>query len=178
MRNISYLKVDESIDKQRLVYKKDLFDKMDDYFYIFIFLAALLASYNLLSLVDFKNSNDSFFAIIYLLFPIIAFCFLIRKIFEYRLKVIKTHNNQELNREKILKYIEENGLEIYRNNQKCVIFNHDHDSFNHCATTIVLFKSKNVFYTTIRDKFKTNTPTIFTHIFIKHDLKKILTKSL
>ncbi len=70
MRNISYLKVDESIDKQRLVYKKDFFDKMDDYFYIFIFLAALLASYNLLSLVDFKNSNNSFFAIIYLLLSV------------------------------------------------------------------------------------------------------------
>jgi len=178
MRNISYLKVDESIDKRRLVYKKDFFDKIDYYFYVFIFLAVLLASYNLLILVDFKNSNDSFFAIIYLLFPIIAFYFLIRKIFEYRLKVIETHNNQELNREKILKYVEEKGFEIYRNNQKCVIFNHDYDRFNHCTTTIVLFKSNNVFYTTIRDGFKTNTPTIISHIFIKNDLNKILTKSV
>lgn len=168
MRNISYLNINESIKKKRLIHKRDLIDKIDYYTFIFLWISSIVA-------IFFLIKDNYFFCLI--IFIILSY-FLIRKIFEYRLKIIKTNNSIELNKERVLKYINERKFELYRNNSKCIIFNESDDNFGHCTTTILFFIDDLVYYTTIKDGFKMNFPTIITHIFIKRDLKKILTKSV
>lgn len=178
MRNISYLNNEESIKKGKLIYKQDFLDKIDFYVFFLVFFISIFMIVNLIRSTDFNKPNDSFFSYLFLLFPLVSFYLLVRKIFEERLKIIKTKNSLELNREKVLEYINKRKLELYRNNGKCIIFNESHDSFGHCTTTILFFKGELVYYTTIKDGFKLNVPNTLTHIFIKNGLKKILTKSV
>jgi len=178
MRNISYLNVDESIERRKLLYKEGVLDKID--FFLYIFMSAVFTYFLYSSYKDLENNNQNELIFNFLLFLVAVFSYylLYRKFDEYRLKKIETDNSRAVNKQKIIQYAASKGYELYRNSADCIILNEDTTSSSYCITIIILLKNSDVFFTVIRDGFKTNTPTIISHIFIKNDLKKILTKSL
>jgi hypothetical protein len=65
-------------------------------------------------------------------------------------------------------------LEIYRKSNDCLIFNKSLDNFNNYKKSMVfILKDNQVLFTILKDQYKLNLPTLTSHLFLKHDLKKL-----
>jgi hypothetical protein len=180
MREIKKLNTEQSISKRRLVFDEgwlDKFNRLAVYivFSPFIFLPVIMSFKE-----NFVSPNDRF--ILSYVFPVsIAFGLYIfyRNATEKRLIKIKTSMDRQTIRKMLLGYADKNQLEIYRKSNDCLIFNESFDSWTlaYKKTRIFFVQDNLVLFTVIRDNFNLNMPTLFTHLFLKHDLTKIFRKS-
>ncbi len=180
MANLSYIDTVKSTTTGWLIIKRDWLDKIDAITDKIVFSTLLISFVGCLSLIYFqgeiKNSNEK--AIAYVVFPI-AILFglygLFRKITENRLISFTTHFVGHRNKELLLLFLEQKGYDSVRGNKEVIIADVEESlSFNKIwKKTITFIVADNKIYLNIVKKYPVlNPPVLFTHLFLKRDLKK------
>jgi hypothetical protein len=180
MANLSYIDTAKSIEKGRLIASLNWLDNIDKITDRIVFSLLLISFVGSLSLIYFqgeiKNSNEK--AIAYVVFPVVislGLYSLFRKITESKLISIETHFGRHRNKELLLAFLEQNGYDIYRDSKEIVIVDVEESlSFNKIwKKTITFILADNKIYFNITKKYPIlNPPVLFTHLFLKLDLKK------
>ena len=173
MRKIENLNIEESINRQRLVFAEkslDIFDR----FTVYVLFGAL-AFYNGLTIykADFNGFGDIIITVLLLLFGIYV---IYRKATEKRLFKIKTSFDRKENRKILLEFADEKKLEIYMDSKECIILNDafDKSDSSYKKTMIFIIEDDLVLFTILKDQYRLNIPTLTTHIFVKYNLSKML----
>ncbi len=180
MVNLTYIDTTKSIDKGRLIMKLNWLDNFEIITDRIAFSMLLASFVGCLSLIYFQgginNSNEK--AIGYVIFPIIisfSLYGLFRKITESRLISFETHFAEHRNKEVLLIFLEQKGYDFVRGNKEVVIADVEESlSFNKIwKKTITFIVADNKIYFNIVKKYPVlNPPVLFTHLFLKRDLKK------
>jgi len=180
MANLSYIDTVKSISTGWLFTKRDWLDKIDTITDKVVFSFLILAFVGSLSLIYFqgetKNSNEK--AIGYVIFPIVilfGLYSLIRKTTENRLICIKTPFAGHRNKEFLLDFMRQNGYDFVRGSKEVIIADVEESiSFNKIwKKTVTFIIADNKLYFNIVKKYPIlNPPVLFTHLFLKRDLKK------
>jgi hypothetical protein len=180
MANLSYIDTVKSTTTGWLIIKRDWLDKIDAITDKIVFSSLLISFVGCLFLIYFqgeiKNSSEK--AISYVVFPI-AILFglysLFRKITENRLTSFTTDFAGPRNKELLLIFLEQKGYDSVSGNKEVVITDVEETlSFNKIwKKTITFIVADNKIYFNIVKKYPVlNPPVLFTHLFLKRDLKK------
>ncbi|MHA3047696.1 hypothetical protein JSO59_010125 [Riemerella anatipestifer] len=177
MRQIKDLKIKESIEKQKLIFKESWLDVADRITIFFFFSWGAILPF-LIFFDPYKNSTEGGFEY-YLPFLATFFCIYViyRKATEKKLSEIETKNSQEENRKIITEYFEKNNFERYRNASNILIYNEENDfaiNPRYQTSRIILLDKNKVYSTVLKENFRLNIPVLTKHIFLSKDLKKIL----
>ncbi len=180
MRELKQLNPTESISKRRLIFEEGWYDKFNRLTVYVVFSPFIFLPIATLFKEKFVSTNDIF--ILYFVFPVsIAFGLYIfyRNATEKRLAKIETDLDRQAIRKLLIEYAEKNQFEIYRKSIDYIIINESFDSLSSAykKTRIFFVQDNVVLFTIIRDYFKLNIPTLFTHLFLKYDLAKLLKKA-
>lgn len=176
MRYISKIDIDKSVLRQKLIFEEDWLDK-GDRFAVYVLFSALVV-YPALTIfeADFNNPNDTFISLTVLPLCILLGLYVIyRKATEKFLFNITTPFDRQKNRRTLLAYAEKHQLEIYRKSNDCLIFNKPTGDLNasYKKSMVFILKDNQVLFTILKDQNKLNLPTLTSHLFLKHDLKKL-----
>lgn len=180
MRHIVKVNIEQSVNKQKLVFEEEWSDKIDRVAIYIFFSGFIIYPLLLIFKADFSNSNDKFFSLTILPVFVLFGCYVIyRKATEKLLFKIITDFDKQKNREILLDYADKVKLEIHRKSNDLLIFNETIGDFNtsHKKSIVLIIKDNIVFFTILKDQFRLNLPTLTSHIFLKNDLKKILKQS-
>lgn len=180
MRELKKINTDESILKRRLVFDEGWLDKFNRLTVYIVFSPLILLPVVMFFKEKFVSPNDTF--ILYYIFPIsiaVGLYIFYRNATEKQLTKIDTNFDRQTIRKLLLDYADKNQFEIYRKSNDCLIFNESFDSWTSAykKTRIFFVQDNLVLFTVIRDNFRLNMPILFTHLFIKKDLRKMLRKA-
>ena len=180
MRELKQLNPSESISKRRLIFDEGWNDKFNRLTVYVVFSPLIFLPIATLFKEKFVSTNDIF--ILYFVFPVsIAFGLYIfyRNATEKRLAKIETDLDRQAIRKLIIEYADKNQFEIYLKSNDCIIINESLESLSSAykKSRIFFVQDNVVLFTIIRDNFKINIPTLFTHLFLKYDLTKLLKKA-
>lgn len=176
MRRISKLNIQKSISKEKLVFHEEGLDVLDRLVvYLFSF-GLVVTSLFSITIVDFENSNEAFLAWTFMPIGILLGLYLgYRKATEKHLYNITTPFNISENKELLLEYAVKQKLEVYRKANQCLILNEPISDIisSKCKSIIILIKDNHVLFTVLVDNYGLNFPTLVSHLWLKHDLKKL-----
>ena len=180
MRQINKIDIDKSISKEKLVFDENWSDKFNR---LAVHLTSSLLIYlpiNSMLNDHFQNTNEYF--ILYVLYPIsilIGTYIIYRNATEKQLIKISVSLDRKEIRNILIKLSEKRQYEIYRKSNDCLIFNQSigDSNTNYKKTIIFIIKDNTLLFTVLRDNVKLNIPTMFTHLFLKRDLSKLLSSS-
>ena len=133
-------------------------------------------------LADLLSRNSKETGIEYYLLFILCVFFgysFYRKATEKQLTEIKSKFEIEQNRKLINNYCAEKGFEKYRNSINIIIYNSENDlSFNsnYKISRIFLLDNHSIYITMIKENHKLNIPVLFSQIFLRKDIEKIVQK--
>ncbi len=173
MRLISKIDIDESVSQHKLIFQEEWLDKFDRLFVYIFFSGLIIVPALILFEADFNNPNDKFISL-----TILPLCILIglyvvyRKATEKLLFTLTTPYDRQKNKQILLTFADKQHLEIYRKSNDCLILNESLDSGN-IKSMVFILKDNQVLFTILRDNNKLNLPTLTSHLFLKHDLKKL-----
>jgi hypothetical protein len=179
MREIKKLNPEESISKRRLVFDESWLDKFNRLTVYLVFSPLIFLPVIMFFNEKNTNPNDTF--ILHYVFPIsilIGLYIFYRNATEKLLSKINTDLARQEARRLLLEYAEKEGFEIYRKSSDCLIFNETYSDFSsdYKKTRIFFIQDNIVLFVVIRDSFKLNIPTLFTHLFLKRDIIRLLKK--
>ena len=180
MANLSYINTELSIEKGRLISKRNGLDKVD-YFADKIVWSTLcigLIFYPTLAYfhVNIRSSNDR--AVAFFLFPlIISFGLygLWRKLTENNLILIPTSFSRQKNKEYLLNFLKQNNYQTFRESKDIVIVSVEENlSFNNIWSKTITFiiDDEGIYFTMVKDYPRLNPPVFFSHFSLKSDIKK------
>ncbi len=175
MRFIKNIDIEESIFRNKLVFQEEWRDKLDRFIvYLFFSEFIIFPAFSVFEL-DQNNVNDKF--VLFTILPLsmlFGIYVIYRKATEKYLITVPTPFDKQKNKQLLITFAEENNLEIYRKSNGCLIFNESLDDFNRSyKKSIVLIPLDNqVLFTILKEQYKLNLPTLTSHLFLKHDLKK------
>jgi len=175
MRNIENININESLNKQKLVFKEDWFDKFDRFSLYFIF--SLVIGVFSFVIFNLKIENTLVTDIIFPL--VILFCIYViyRKASELSLTKVESLMDSKMNLKLLIDYAEQKQYDIYSKSYDLLILNESSDfNSNQKKTMIFILKDNFVLFTIIQDKSKVNVPILISHIFLKFELKKLFSK--
>ncbi|HCN49175.1 MAG TPA: hypothetical protein DIT10_08780 [Chryseobacterium sp.] len=177
MRSLKKLKITESIQSKRLVFKESWFDKFDT---VTIYLAfLLLAGISILCLREIKpslnNSLEYFLSTTSLIF---SFYVLYSKFTEKYLKKITFDIHKQEAKKRIIEYGKKYNYRITKVSGNLIFLNEPTDLYsfgkNYEQTTIIFFEDNAILYTLIKEGSRSNFPVLFSQYLTRMDLKKIL----
>ena len=180
MANLSYININLSIEKGRLISKRNGLDKVD-YFADKIVWSTLcigLIFYPIVAYfhVNIHSSNDK--AVAFFLFPlIISFGLygLWRKLTENNLIVIETSFSRQKNKQYLFDFLKQKNYQVFRESKDIVIVNVEENlSFNNLWTKTMTFiiEDERIYFTIVKNYPRLNPPVFFSHFSLKSDLKK------
>lgn len=177
MREIIKLHPQESMSQSRLVFEESWLDKFNTLTVYLVFSPFILLPVEMYLNESFINPNERF--ILYCVLPISVLSGLYiyyRSATEKRLTKIHTSLKRQDARQLLLNYAEKKGYEIYLKSNDCLIFNETYDDWNsnYKKTRIFFVQDKIIMFCIIRDSFKINMPILFSHLFLKVELKKLV----
>jgi hypothetical protein len=180
MREIKKLNPTESISKRRLIFDEGWDDKFNRLTVYLVFSPLIFLPISMFFNEKFTNTNETF--ILHWVFPIsiiFGLYMFYRTATEKHLIKIDTQLDRQTIRKLLLDYAEKNNFEVYRKSNDCLIFNESFDTWSSAykKTRIFFVQDNIVLFTVIRDNFRLNLPTLFTHLFLKRDLTKLLKKA-
>lgn len=180
MRELRNINTDESISKRRLIFDESWLDKFNRLTIYIVFSPLIFFPTIMFFNEKFTNPNDV--AFFYLLAPpsvIFGLYIFYRNATEKNLRTIETHLDRQSIRKILLENAKKNQYEIYRKSNDCLIFNEAYSDSNSAykKTRIFFFQDNHVLYTVIRDGFRLNLPILFSQLFLKYELTKMLTKA-
>ncbi|HXU27108.1 MAG TPA: hypothetical protein VN698_07740 [Bacteroidia bacterium] len=177
MRRIVKIKVSESIIKNKLIFQEDWTDKFDR-FVIYLFFSCFLV-YPIISYYDTSSlgPNDRFVLYSFCPMSILFGLYVIyRKATEKHLFKVNSAFDKQKNKQLLLNYAAKYGWQVYKNSNDCLIFNEQTSYFNsrYKKSMIFIVKDNLVLFTILKDNYRLNIPSLTSHLFLKHDLKKLL----
>lgn len=88
---------------------------------------------------------------------------------------LTTPFDRQKNKQVLLSYADKQQFEIYRKSNDCIILNESLGDFNpsYKKSMVFILKDNEVLFTILKDQYKLNLPTLTSHLFLKHDLKKL-----
>ena len=170
--NISNIDYNTSIQKRKLIYKKD-FTGVVKFLMLPITGMLLIIS---LSFYQFDSSNQNDRAFKYAIFPpLFAFCvfLIVRKLNEDKLICIRTNLSKSRNKELLLQFLNsENYIPNSYNEQIIFLLEDDVPSLtNHrICVTIFLISDNEIFFNMGKRYAEENWPIMIDHLFMKRDL--------
>jgi len=99
-----------------------------------------------------------------------------RKATEKHLFKVNSAFDKQKNKQLLLNYAAKYGWQVYKNSNDCLIFNEQTSYFNsrYKKSMIFIVKDNLVLFTILKDNYRLNIPSLTSHLFLKHDLKKLL----
>lgn len=181
MRLITKIDIVESVSRHKLIFQEDWLDKFDR-FVVYIFFSGLII-YPALTFfeADFNKPNDKIISLTLLPICILFGLYVIyRKATEKLLFKLTTPFDRQKNKQILLNYADKHQLEIYRKSNDCLIFNESLGDFNpsYKKSMVFILKDNEVLFTILKDQYKLNLPTLTSHLFLKHDLKRLFNNVL
>lgn len=178
MRRIVKINIEESVSQNKLIFQEEWLDKFDR-FVVYVFFSGFII-YPALTIfeADFNNPNDKFISLTILPLCILFGLYVVyRKATEKLLFTLTTPFDRQKNKQILLNYADKQQLEVYRKSNDCLILNESLGDFNpsHKKSMVFILKDNQVFFTILKDQFKLNLPTLTSHLYLKHDLKKLFT---
>jgi|APLak6261690433_1056193.scaffolds.fasta_scaffold08286_1 hypothetical protein len=174
MKHITKIDVLQSINSKKLIFKEKGFDKFDTIFqYVYFSGAILLLLY--ISINERHSNSDLFFISI----PFVVFlAFVIyRKVTEKNLIEIPNHFEMTKKREIVLDFGIKNSFEVYKNSKDCIILLESHGfTGKHHKSYVFLFDQNAFYFTTLKDNFRANIPSLISYITVKNSFKKYLSQ--
>jgi hypothetical protein len=176
MRRITKIDINESVSRHKLIFQEEWLDKFDR-FVVYIFFSGLII-YPALTIfeADFNNPNDKFISLTILPLCILFGLYVVyRKATEKLLFTLTTPFDRQKNKQILLTYADKQQLEVYRKSNDCLILNESLGDFNpsYKKSMVFILKDNEVLFTILKDQYKLNLPTLTSHLFLKHDLKKL-----
>lgn len=171
----------KSIEKKRLVYDENGFDIFDRYFIYFIF-SVLIFGFSMIlydSNMPLKDLGFEYYLLILGIFFCIYVCF--RKATEKNLYVQKSDYSNDHTKTLIRDFCKNRGLTEHFVYKELIIFTEPlMMSFNSESEVSYIFIVENsvVYFAILKKGDRANFPTITTHLFLKKDMRKLLTKKL
>lgn len=177
MRELIKLNPEDSISKRRLIFDEGWLDKFNRLAVYVVFSPFIFLPVVMFMKEKFVSPNDEF--ILHWVLPtsfLFGLYIFYRNATEKRLIKVSTDLDRQTIKKIILEYAVKNQHEIYRKSDNCIILNEAYSDWTsaHKKTRIFFFKDNLLLFTVIRDGFKLNLPTLFTHIFLKRDLTKLV----
>jgi len=178
MRELRKINIEDSVSKKWLTFDEGCLGKLNRLAVLVLFGQFIFLPVLMILNEKFISSNDEF--ILHWVLPIsilIGLYGIFRSLTEKQLIKINTSQDRQTIKKAILEYAEKNQLEIYRKSNDCIILNslsYMYINTSHRKTRIFFFNDGLLLFTVIRDNFKVSIPVFFTHLFLKHDLKKFL----
>lgn len=172
--NLPYLNYHDSIEKRKLIYKRNLAD-------VFRFITIPVTGIGLMLFLvinkfDITNQNDR--AIVYVIFPPVFLfcCYLIyRKLTELKLTGIKTNLSKKRNKELLNQFLESENY-IINTHSEDILFLLEEDIptvENHrICVTIFLISDNEIFFNMGKYYSGSNWPILIDHFFMQRDLKR------
>ncbi len=176
MRHITKIDIDESVSRNKLIFQEEWLDKFDR-FVVYIFFSGFII-YPALTIfeADFNNPNDKFISLTILPLCILFGLYVVyRKATEKLLSTLPTPYDRKKNKQILLTYADKQQLEVYRKSNDFLILNESLGDFNtsYKKSMVFILKDNQVLFTILKDQYKLNVPTLTSHLFLKHDLKKL-----
>jgi len=180
MRKITKINITDSIKRGWLVYQGEVSDKFDKILVYCISLFMLIGLTIGVWHIDPSKKDDIFVSLLFLPFAFALFIYMIyRNATEKKLISVVTPYNHEINKQMLLDFASKAELEIYKDSKDLLIFNEnisDVGSF-YKKSMIFIVEDNLVLFTILQDNFRLNRPVLTSHLFLKHDLKKLFSKS-
>jgi hypothetical protein len=178
MANLSYIDIESSINTRRLVCKHSWLDILDKVVFCMLCISMMAYPSLLLFKTDISNPNDKVLAFTILPLAILFGMYgLYRKLTETKLLRIETSFARHKNKEMLLAFLKQRGHEIFRQNKEVIIVTNEEDlSFNKLWTKTITFiiSDKVILFNIVKNYPKLNPPVLFSHLFLKRDLKKFV----
>ena len=176
MRRISKIDIDESVLRHKLIFQEEWLDKFDRYVVYILFSGLIIYPALTIFEADFNNPNDKFISLTILPLSILFGLYVVyRKATEKLLFTLTTPFDRQKNKQILLTYADKQQLDVYRKSNDCLILNQSLGDFNpsYKKSMIFILKDNQVLFTILKDQYKLNLPTLTSHLFLKHDLKKL-----
>lgn len=175
------INIQASINKKWLTYEKGWLHKLGRFTTLFLLVSFVFCPVIMMATLQFTNANELFF--LYLVFPVsilIGVYSIFRWLTEKRLIKIETSHSREAITDAILTLAKENELEIYANSGGYIILNSSNPmdfKEDNKKSRIFFISDGMLLFTVMRFGYGGNFPVLFTHLFIKRDISKLLRRN-
>ena len=170
MRNIVNINIAKSIELGKLTFSENGTDKFAKLISYFTLIFAIYICYSTYYFESQANKE----LIIYLIVVPIAFLLysIYRLAIEKKLLEVKTNFNAETNRKILLEFAKKNDYQISKDSNECLILNKDGYIVSRIISLVIIIQDNKLYLTILKDGFKFNAPTLYSHISTKNELEK------
>jgi len=178
MRRIVKVDIPKSINKGWLIFQEDLFDKFEQFFRYFFFSIIVIIPCGVIFIGKFNNADKLFSSIFFPPIILVGVYLIYRTATEKKLIKLVTPYDKKITKQKLLDFAQKKEFEIYRNSNDYLIFNELTNNFStlYKKSMILIIKDHLILFTILQDNYKLNIPTLVSHLFLKHDLKKLFSE--
>lgn len=176
MRSLKNLNITKSIEKNKLIYSEDWFEKFGTIvLYLFFcsgFIFPFLVYFD--PYRDYSKTRTEYYLLF--IFSLFFGYSIYRKATEKYLTKIISKYDAEKNKTIITDYCERFGFEKYRNSKNIIIYNKPNFlTINPRFQTsrIFILDKNDIYLTMIKENQKLNIPVLFSQISLKRDIKKL-----
>jgi hypothetical protein len=182
MTKLPDIEISKSIETGRLIRKHEWFDVMDTILFAIIFISFLLYSSFMFLQIDFQDPKDrvSFLTILLPVIFLFALYGLYRTLIGNRLTSIETSFGQRKNHELLCSFLKGFQYDIFQNSKEIIIVNDESElSFNGLWTKEITFiiSERKIYFNIVKSYPIITPPVLFSHLILKHDLKKYFSKN-
>ncbi len=181
MIQFSDIDISKSIETRSLICKRDWIDILNRIGFAFIFITLMINSTISFLDINFEDPKDraSFLTILLPIFFLFALYGLYRTIMENRLTGIETSFGQIKNHELLCGFLKEFQYDTFRSSKEIIIVNEESElSYDGLWSENITFiiSERKIYFNIVKVYPRMNPPVFFSHLIMKHDLKKYFSK--
>jgi len=182
MTQLSDIEISKSIETGKLIRKHKWFDIIDRIGFAIIFLGLMIYSSLMFLQINFNDPKDlaSFLTILLPIVFLFALYGLYRTLIENRLTCIETSFGQSKNHELLCSFLKEFHYDTFRTSEDVIIVNEEDElSYNGLWSKTITFiiSERKIYFNIVKINPRMNPPILFSHLILKHDLKKYFSKN-
>ena len=182
MTKLSDIEISKSIATGKLIREHAQFNTTDKIVTAVIFIALMI--YSLLTFLqislDIPKDRISFLTILLPIVFLFAFYCLYRTLIGNSLTSIETSFGQRKNHELLCGFLKDFQYSIFQNSKEIIIVNDESElSFNGLWSKKITFiiSERKIYFNIVKIYPIINPPVLFSHLILKHDLKKYFSKN-
>lgn len=182
MIQFSDIDISKSIETRNLICsKRDWFNILNRIGFALIFIALMINSTTSFLDINFNDPKNraSFLTILLPTFFLFALYGLYRTLMENRLTCIETPFDQIKNREILCGFLKEFQYDTFRSSKEIIIVNEESElSYDGLWSEDITFiiSERKIYFNIVKVYPRMNPPVLFSHLILKHDLKKYFSK--
>jgi hypothetical protein len=177
MTKLHDIEITKSIETGRLIRKHEWLDVINIILFAIIFVAFLVYSFFMFLQIDFQDPKDrvSFLTILLPAIFLFALYGLYRTLIASKLTSILTSFGQRKNHELLCCFLKDFQYDISKNSKEIIIVNDESElSYNGLWSNEIIFiiSERKIYFNIVKIYPIINPPVLFSHLILKHDLKK------